>query len=180
MAEKSATDEQLGRLARRQNEVFRRVREGSLPADFALSELQRIIEFHEAEHVDLISLSLALERWWDGLDIYSRPTARRLINAVQLLQEELIRQERSMNDDIWEVTARAEKAEAERNGYKTANELAAAQAKRFKAERDIYLKALERIRALVPSDRHHKVEDVEALDLIANEVRAALNQQEEK
>lgn len=37
-------DEQLGALARRQNDLFRRVRDGSLPFDLVMKSLQQIIE----------------------------------------------------------------------------------------------------------------------------------------
>jgi hypothetical protein len=40
----SVTDEQLGRLARKEHELFRRVRDGTLPVDHVLTELQRLIE----------------------------------------------------------------------------------------------------------------------------------------
>ena len=38
------TDEQLGILARRQNDLFRRVREGTLPVDLVLKGIQDLIE----------------------------------------------------------------------------------------------------------------------------------------
>lgn len=38
------TDEKLGAVARRQNDLFRRVREGTLPADAVLRALQDVIE----------------------------------------------------------------------------------------------------------------------------------------
>ncbi|MFH1047064.1 MAG: hypothetical protein V1738_02075 [Patescibacteria group bacterium] len=44
MTEKAVTDEALGHLARKQNELFRRVREGTLDSNQVLSALQQIIE----------------------------------------------------------------------------------------------------------------------------------------
>lgn len=44
MTSKDVSDEQLGRLARRQQDLFRRVREGSIPIDTALKGLQNLIE----------------------------------------------------------------------------------------------------------------------------------------
>ena len=44
MAAQAVTDEQLGRLARKQHELFRRVREGSLSLDFALAGLQLLLD----------------------------------------------------------------------------------------------------------------------------------------
>jgi hypothetical protein len=44
MTTKFVTDEQLGILARRQNDLFRRVREGTLPVESILSKLQALIE----------------------------------------------------------------------------------------------------------------------------------------
>ncbi len=40
----SVADEQLGQLARRQNDLFRRVREGTLPVEQVLRGLQNLIE----------------------------------------------------------------------------------------------------------------------------------------
>ena len=44
MTEKTVTDDELGQLARRQNDLFRRVREGTLPVARVLGALQGIIE----------------------------------------------------------------------------------------------------------------------------------------
>ena len=44
MTTKVVTDEQLGILARRQNDLFRRVREGTLPVERVLGGLQSLIE----------------------------------------------------------------------------------------------------------------------------------------
>jgi hypothetical protein len=44
MTEQTVADEQLGRLARKQNDLFRRVREGTLDPESVLRALQRIIE----------------------------------------------------------------------------------------------------------------------------------------
>ncbi len=44
MTSKNVSDEQLGKLARRQQELFRRVREGTVPVDAALKGLQSLIE----------------------------------------------------------------------------------------------------------------------------------------
>ncbi len=44
MTERIVTDEHLGQLARRQNDLFRRVREGTLPVADVLGALQRVIE----------------------------------------------------------------------------------------------------------------------------------------
>jgi hypothetical protein len=44
MTTKFVTDEQLGILARRQNDLFRRVREGTLPVESVLTKLQALIE----------------------------------------------------------------------------------------------------------------------------------------
>lgn len=44
MTTKFVTDEQLGAFARRQNDLFRRVRDGSLPIELVMSSLQGIIE----------------------------------------------------------------------------------------------------------------------------------------
>lgn len=44
MTKQVVTDEQLGKLSRKQNDLFRRVREGTLPVADVLAALQRIIE----------------------------------------------------------------------------------------------------------------------------------------
>jgi hypothetical protein len=44
MTEVSVTDEQLGKLSRKQFEIYRRVREGSLNPDWLLGALQNLIE----------------------------------------------------------------------------------------------------------------------------------------
>jgi hypothetical protein len=44
MTKQIVTDEQLGQLSRKQNDLFRRVREGTLPVAGVLAALQRIIE----------------------------------------------------------------------------------------------------------------------------------------
>ena len=56
MTSHDVTDEQLGQLARRQNDLFRRVREGTLQIDVVLSGLQKIIENVANALAELIAL----------------------------------------------------------------------------------------------------------------------------
>lgn len=44
MTSRDVTDEQLGHLSRKQHDLFRRVREGTIPIDVALKGLQALIE----------------------------------------------------------------------------------------------------------------------------------------
>jgi hypothetical protein len=44
MTSRDVSDEQLGQLARRQYDLFRRVREGSIPVETALFQVQEILE----------------------------------------------------------------------------------------------------------------------------------------
>lgn len=62
----SVTDEQLGRLACRQHDLFRRVREGTIDMDVVLDGLQRLIEssaFVTIEVTDMSPLTPPGEGW---------------------------------------------------------------------------------------------------------------------